>query len=179
MNKAVSIAYIDYLVAFAVTFIMMYAPVHSKNEAKLDAKAEFVITMDWGDASPNDVDLWVEDPEGHIVSFRTKSSGTMTLDRDDLGTGGASDPIRREVVTIRGKLQGRYTVNAMMYSLRGAPTPVKVSIMKMNPFKSVADKQFTLTTQGEEITAASFDVDNDGNIINVDKDTQTRLAVKQ
>ncbi len=35
----------------------------------VNLKAEYIITVDWQDNLPDDVDIWVQDPNGEIVSY--------------------------------------------------------------------------------------------------------------
>ena len=58
-----------------------------RSEAKtgiIDPKAEYILTITWEDNSPDDIDVWVEDPEGQLVYFRAAEAGLLHLDRDDL-----------------------------------------------------------------------------------------------
>ena len=51
----------------------------------VNMKAEYIITVDWKDSLPDDIDLWVKDPNGEIVSYLKKDAGWLHLDRDDRG----------------------------------------------------------------------------------------------
>ena len=51
----------------------------------VNLKAEYIITVDWQDNLPDDVDIWVQDPNGEIVSYLKKDAGWLHLDRDDQG----------------------------------------------------------------------------------------------
>ena len=101
-------------------FIALLAISPDAKDGKIDSKAEFIITMDWPDNHPDDLDLFVQDPVGNIAWYRHREAGFLTLDRDDRG--GANDfivvngkkipsPIREEIVTMRGIVAGEYTVN--------------------------------------------------------------------
>ncbi len=101
-------------------FLALLAISPDSKEGKIDSKAEFIITMDWPDNHPDDLDLFVQDPAGNIAWYRHREAGFLTLDRDDRG--GANDfivvngqkiasPIREEIVTVRGIVAGEYTVN--------------------------------------------------------------------
>ena len=90
----------------------------------VNMKAEYIITVDWKDSLPDDIDLWVKDPNGEIVSYLKKDAGWLHLDRDDRGV--VNDkiiidgkeviyPINREVVTLRGIIPGEYVVNLYLY----------------------------------------------------------------
>ena len=110
------------LVGFAFLFIIAFILI--KPEAKkhdFERRAEFVVVMEWDDDQPDDIDLYVQDPTGNKVSFRTPIVNFMYLDKDDLGY--ANDVvynangtvtkvnINREVVTIRGIIPGEYIIN--------------------------------------------------------------------
>ena len=94
-------------------------------DGKIDSKAEFIITIDWPDNHPDDIDLFVQDPAGNIAWYRHREAGFLTLDRDDRG--GANDfivvngkkipsPIREEIVTVRGIVPGEYTRQCLAFS---------------------------------------------------------------
>ena len=48
-------------------------------------KAEFIISVLWPEQRPDDIDVWVEDPNGEILSYLRKDAGWLHLDRDDQG----------------------------------------------------------------------------------------------
>ncbi|MEM7026462.1 MAG: hypothetical protein AAF637_28380, partial [Pseudomonadota bacterium] len=88
------------LLGFVVMFVLAYLLINPIAETgAVDAKAEILITLNWPDGRREDVDIYVEDPAGNLVWFRTREAGLMHLDRDDLGR--SNDVIRisgREVV---------------------------------------------------------------------------------
>ena len=117
------------LLGFAFLFIIAFLLI--KPEAKkedFERRAEFVIVMEWNHEMPDDIDLYVQDPTGDIVSFRHPIVNFMHLDKDDLGyvndivynaNGKITKVnINREVVTIRGIIPGEYIINAHYYSSR-------------------------------------------------------------
>src|SRR6201986_5494837 len=68
-------------------FIVLRAVSPDTKDGKIDSKAEFIITMDWPDNHPDDLDLFVQDPLGNIAWYRHREAGFLTLDRDDRGGG--------------------------------------------------------------------------------------------
>ena len=119
------------LLGFAFLFIIAFLLI--KPEAKkedFERRAEFVVVMEWNHDMPDDIDLYVQDPTGDIVSFRHPIVNFMHLDKDDLGyvndivynaNGKITKVnINREVVTIRGIIPGEYLINAHYYSSRQA-----------------------------------------------------------
>ena len=76
------------VVAF-LFFIALLAITPEARDGKVDSKAEFIVTMDWPDNHPDDLDLFVQDPAGNIAWYRHRESGFMVLERDDRG--GAND----------------------------------------------------------------------------------------
>ena len=137
-------------------------------------KAEYIITVDWKDSLPDDIDLWVKDPNGEIVSYLKKDAGWLHLDRDDQGI--VNDkviidgketiyPINREVVTLRGIIPGNYTVNLYMYDNKSLePVNAKITIEKVNPtLKLVFFDNVILKSKDTELTVGKFRLDSSGN----------------
>src|SRR5579864_630732 len=48
-------------------FLALLAVSQESKDGKIDSKAEFIITMDWPDNHPDDLDLFVQDPAGNIA----------------------------------------------------------------------------------------------------------------
>jgi hypothetical protein len=159
-------------------FIALLVMNPDANKGKVDAKAEFLITMSWPDGHPDDVDLYVEDPGGNIVWYHQREAGFMVLDRDDRG--GANNVItvngrkiasliRQETVSIRAIVAGEYTVNVNHYlATSGRPVPVTIKVEKINPTVEVVFYDtVTLDHSGQENTAVRFNVAESGNVTEV------------
>ena len=165
----------------ALTFFFVLAVMFMNPEAKkgiIDPKAEYIITVNWPDNSPDDIDLWVEDPSGAIIWFRNREAGLVHLDRDDRGglnnsivVDGKrmSSPIRQETVSIRGVIAGEYTVNVNHYlATTNAPVPVSVKVEKVNPTVEVVHYDtFNVDHAGQEKTAVRFRVADNGRVTDV------------
>src|SRR5215468_5469078 len=155
-------------------------------DGKIDSKAEFLITMDWPDNHPDDLDLFVQDPIGNIAWYRHREAGFLTLDRDDRG--GANDfimvngrkipsPIREEIVTVRGVVAGEYTVNVSHFqATTGQPVTATVKVQKLNPTAQVVfDDKVTLDHTGDEKTALRFRIDAEGKVVDVHRRSKSLL----
>tara|TARA_Y100000310_G_scaffold100203_1_gene98065 strand:- start:1155 stop:1760 length:606 start_codon:yes stop_codon:yes gene_type:complete len=157
---------------FIISFLLISPP---KKEGTVEPKAEFLIVMTWPNTIDDDVDVYVEDPNEGIVFFKQQEVKLMHLDRDDVGLRGdgimTPDGLvqftdNREVVTLRGYTAGEYTVNIHMYSKKSKhPTPVKIEIVKINPYSIVSVTHWSLTRKGQEETACRFTVSTDGDVI--------------
>ena len=165
------------VVAF-LFFIALLAIAPEAKEGKVDSKAEFIITMDWPDNHPDDLDMFVQDPAGNIAWYRHREAGFMVLERDDRG--GANDfilvngkkiasPIREEIVTIRGIVPGEYTVNVSHFQATTAlPVPATVKVQKLNPTTQVVfDNIIIVDHTGDEKTAVRFVLDEGGKVVDV------------
>jgi len=143
-------------------------------------KAEFMITTTWPRDLDDDVDMYVEDPQGNLVAFMRREEGLMHLDRDDLGH--RNDSIdtewgviefkdNREIVTIRGTVPGEYVVNVHMYMKRSAvvEVPVTIQLDKINPYSTVTIKEVILRISGDEGTAFRFTLNKDGDVIDINQ----------
>jgi len=169
------------LLGFAFMFFISFALIQSPQDGgNIESKAEFIISAEWEDYHPDDIDLVVEDPRGNIVYFQKQQAGLMHLDRDDRGTLAdrividgveLENPSNQEVVTIRGFMAGEYVVNLLYYKSNFViPLKVKVKIEKINPkLEVVFFGDYFLKKTGEEITAVRFLLDNKGNVIDLNQ----------
>ena len=169
-------------IVIGVAFMFMLAfllinPVAKKQD--IESKADFLIILNWDTKSFNDLDLWMRDPLENTVSFRNKDNGLMHLDRDDLG--GKNDRIKqpdgtikyvalnREILALRGTVEGWYVVNIHSYRKRDEPNPVKgsVELIQVNPYKVIAIQDFEIQLQGIEKTIWQFEMDDTGDIVDI------------
>jgi len=165
------------VVAF-LFFIALLAIAPQAKEGKIESKAEFIVTMDWPDNHPDDLDLFVQDGAGNIVWYRHREAGFMVLERDDRGGGNdfivvngkkIPSPIREEIVTIRGIVAGEYTVNVSHFqATTGKPVPATLKVQKLNPITQVVfDNAVIVDHTGDEKTAVRFTLDDMGNVVDV------------
>ncbi len=178
------------LIAFVFCFIVALIAMNPKalKSGDVAAKAEYIVTLGWADLDPNDVDLWVQNPAGDIVWFRSREAGLMHLDRDDRGASNdtvevngrlITNPLNQEVVTLRGIVAGEYVVNAHYYEGKdadkpsggasdarlGQAVPVTLTVVKVNPRAEVVFYgQHTLARPGEEATLVRFTVNANGSV---------------
>ncbi len=155
---------------FLIAFILMAEP---NKQGNVTVKAEFLITINWPDGHPDDIDVLVEDPSGVVLWFDNKDTGTMHLDRDDRGAvqdqmmiNGkmVTNPINQESVSIRAWIPGEYVVNILHYNANyNEPVPVSVKVEKLNPVVTlVYYGVHSLNRAGMEVTATRFVLDNSG-----------------
>ena len=165
-------ALLGFAFMFFISFALIQKPV---DEGNIESKAEFIISVEWEDYHPDDVDLIVEDPLGNIVYFQNKEDGLMHLDRDDRGTladrliidgVNVENPANQEIITIRGIMAGEYIVNLLHYKANFVvPLKTKVKIEKINPrVEIVYFGDHFLTKTGDELTAVRFFLDEKGNV---------------
>ncbi len=167
----------------ALTFFFILAVLFMNPVAKkgiIETKAEYLITVTWPDNNPDDVDVWVEDPTGALVWFRSRDAGLVHLDRDDRGMLNDTldingrqvvNPLNQEVVTIRGIVPGEFIVNVHYFATEtGKPVKVTVRVDKVNPTLEVAYyDSVTLEQKGEEKTAVRFRLNEDGSISGINQ----------
>ena len=191
-NYHTNMAFLDLLfntlLCFAALFCLAFILINpSKKNKTVEAKAEFMITIIWPADMDDDVDTYVEDPEGNLVAFNRREQCLMHLDRDDVGF--SSDRIQtsfgvveykenREIVSLRGIVPGEYVVNVHMYTKReDKETPVTILLEKINPFKLVTARNVVLVQQGDEKTAFRFTLDDEGKVIDTN-DLEKSLTSK-
>src|SRR5260370_21203243 len=163
-------------------FLALLAMNPEAKTGKIESKAEFIITMNWPDNHPDEVDLYVEDPLGNIAGYHQREAGFLVLDRDDRGAMNdsivvngkkISSPIRQEIVSIRGIVPGEYTVNVNYYVKYFANTPLlpvaaAVKGEKLNPTVELVYADTTMLDHlGQEKTAVRFRVAEGGGVTDV------------
>lgn len=157
---------------FAMALVFINPPAR---EGNVTLKADFIITVNWPDGDPNDIDTWVQDGSGRLCWFKARDEGLMHLDRDDRGSlndrivvNGREilNPLNQEVVTLRGIDPGEYTVNVHYYkSETKQPVPVTIQVVRINPRAEVVYYgQVKLERQGQEKTAVRFTVNAAGSV---------------
>ncbi|WP_420467581.1 hypothetical protein [Panacagrimonas sp.] len=164
------------LLGFTLLFMIAVTSINPPTkDGDIPAKAEMIVTTTWADGGDDDIDTWVEAPDGEVVWYRNPEGGLMHLDRDDRGVENDSllvdgrnvvNPLNQEVVTVRGLLPGDYTVNVHRYRARGPDLlPVEVSVVKVNPrLEVVYYGTVELGAEGQEKTAVRFSVARDGSV---------------
>lgn len=167
---------IGFVYLFMIAFILIN-PIAKKGDVV--KKAEYLVTIEWDHWRNDDIDLWIKDPQGNIVSFLKKSSGLMNLEKDDLGYKNdiieeTKDGIKildlnREVVTLRGTVQGEYEVMAHVYSRKisvdsnGQQSQegtgyITVQVIKINTYEEVYTAKFPYNETGEQISLVRFGI---------------------
>jgi len=160
------------------TFLFLVAIMFMNPEAKsgiIDPKAEYIITITWEDNNPDDIDTWVEDPDGRVIWFRNPEAGLLHLDRDDRGLVNDTitingeeiqNPLNQEIVTIRGVVKGEYVVNLHYYATKTKkPVDVNIRLVKVNPaLEIIYYGTVTMSKLGDEKTALRFKIGHDGQI---------------
>lgn len=162
------------LLAFACLFVLAFS-LMNQNKKTPETKAAYLLTFTWDKALDNDVDAYVEDPEGNLVCFVRREDGLMHLDRDDLGH--KNDVVEtkfgkivfnenKEIVTLRGTSVGEYCVNVHAYNFNhDKPTEVTVQLEKVSPTYSVlVQRKVTLLKNGDEKTAFRFRINGRGEL---------------
>ena len=173
------------------TFLFLVAIMFMNPEAKsglIDPKAEYILTITWEDNSPDDIDTWVEDPDGRIIWFRSPEAGLLHLDRDDRGLLNdtitikgvvVENPLNQEVVTIRGVVKGEYVVNLHYYaSETHKAVDVNVRLVKVNPaLEIIYYGTVNLEKAGDEKTALRFSIGADGKIYKINFLTKQLVSI--
>jgi hypothetical protein len=177
------------LLGFAFMVFIAFSLINPTNKTgAVDVKAEFIITMNWPDNDPNDMDIYVEDPAGNIVWYHSKEAGLMHLDRDDRGNyrdtitvngHTIQNPLNQETVTVRGIVPGEYVVNGNEF-LASTPdkVPVSIKVEKLNPVATVVYYgTHEFDHKGQEETFVRFTLDENGQVTDVN--TRPKSLVRE
>ena len=163
---------IGFVYLFVIAFILIN-PVAKKGD--VIKKAEYMIVLEWNHEYNDDVDLWVKDPAGNVVSFLQKSKGLMHLEKDDLGHSndiidkGSQKKViylNREVLTLRGTIEGEYQVMAHVYNRKftmingtarqDLPGFLEITVIKINPYVETYYAKVPYIETGQNISLVRF-----------------------
>lgn len=168
---------LGFVFLFIIAFILIN-PITKKSDAP--KKAEYLIVIEWDDDKNDDIDLWVRDPAGNVISFINRTGGLLNLEKDDLGRSNDAVVmpdgsvkvlnINREVVTVRGIVPGVYNVQAHVYSRKSwkeedAVGTITVKVIKVNPYGEVYMGTKMYNIKGQQITLLNFKLDKDGKFL--------------
>lgn len=165
------------------TFLFLVAIIFMNPDAKsgiIDPKAEYILTITWEDNNPDDIDVWIEDPDGNVLWFKNPDIGLLHLDRDDRGMANdvlyingeeLENPLNQEVVTLRGIVKGEYVVNLHYYATETKkPVDINVRLVKVNPaLKVIYYDVINLEKKGDEKTAFRFKISHTGEVSSINK----------
>lgn len=198
-------AYIDVLLnvltgiifLFILTTLMIQP--QKKQDEGIKKNAEYIMNVEWHKDIDCDVDVWVQDPANNVVYFQQRDKGIMHLERDDLGfrndivsvvPGNTINVVEnRETWVLRGIVPGIYTVNVHLYGCRidgvavmmgqDYNVPVMIELFKINPkYTLVTKKEVILNKVWEEISVMNFQLDTNGNVINITNDYKQLVKSK-
>ena len=198
-------AYIDVLpnVLTGIIFLFILTTLMIQPQKKQDEgikkNAEYIMNVEWHKDIDCDVDVWVQDPANNVVYFQQRDKGIMHLERDDLGfrndivsvvPGNTINVVEnRETWVLRGIVPGIYTVNVHLYGCRidgvavmmgqDYNVPVMIELFKINPkYTLVTKKEVILNKVWEEISVMNFQLDTNGNVINITNDYKQLVKSK-
>ena len=169
---------IGFVYLFVIAFILIN-PVAKKGD--VTKKAEYMVTIEWNHKYNDDIDLWIKDPAGNVVSFLQKSKGLMHLEKDDLGYSndmyvkGREKKIihlNREVLTLRGTFPGEYQVMAHVYNRKftmldgkqrqDLPGIIEITVIKINPYSETYFARVPYIETAQTLSLVRFNIgDND------------------
>ncbi len=165
---------IDFLCCLLLVVYTMIAP--PPKPASIDTLGQYAVEVTWPAGRNDDMDTYVEDPAGNIVSFSDHDVGLMHLEHDDLGK--SSDRVQyagtaavvndnRERVVLRGVIPGEVTVNVHAYRMTGpGACPVMVKLYRLRgDDRTLLERRLTLERRGEEVTAFRFALDRRGKLV--------------
>jgi len=153
------------LVGFVFLFFIAFILINPiADDGKIDPPDQAMIVVNWSDNSKLDVDIWIRDPNGNILSFTNRTIPGMHLEKDDLGFGNDSYDgnviynKNQEVVHITKLFEGTYQVSLHLYSDHAdiLPQDVTVEFMSIKNFRKLGSKTITFSNKGQEQPILSF-----------------------
>lgn len=157
------------LVGFVFLFFIAYILINPIAKKGIITPPDIaLVVIQWNDGSTSDVDVWIRDPEGRVMSFQNKVISGMHLEKDDLGNRNdtvwvngedVTNPTNQEVIHIQQFIPGTYQVSIHMYNMRGEPAQdIIASLKTLDPYREQATKNLQLTDPGQEKGVFEFTI---------------------
>ena len=134
----------------------------------LPARTEIVVEAFWPKGTSYDIDLWGMGPDGVAVGWGAHSAGPLlNLERDDRGIINDASGLNYEIMTVRAREPGEYTINLHLYDLHGEPVPVFVDVLvtATGSMGEIYSGQVELVQPKDEVTAVRFSLGDDGLLV--------------
>lgn len=183
-RRSLPLSVLDLLFILLLTLLVITMLRQPIRNSDIETPAEFIVELTWPEDARSDLDLWFRAPGGEKLYFGSKQKSVYSLDRDDLGISndtvlqpdGTRKTVRlnREVVTLRGWVAGNYTFNAHSYKWADSePFEAVVRFIRINPYKLELEQHLTFSMRGQELTAATITLSEDGRVIGVSDEPVT------
>ena len=114
LSRWVAIPFIDTLLLIVGVIALLAHPV-AKTAASRPI-ADYVLYVVWDTGLDEDIDVFVQGPDGQTTWYRNRDIGYASIDRDDLGLHRDSGPINQEIVSLRSPPDGNYFVSIHDYN---------------------------------------------------------------
>jgi hypothetical protein len=156
--------------------LLIIVPHLKQDHDGIKPKAEYLVTLTWGDHRDIDLDLWLKHNDC-VIYYQSRECIDISLDRDSRGyTSNASvnpdgtptiSP-NQEVIAIRAKLPGDFLTAVNYYQRNTDPdlaVDCKVELIKLNPTVQVVQSvKLHFDRQNQTLNAIAFHVDEDGTV---------------
>lgn len=140
----------------------------SERQHEVPIRGEIVMEAFWPSGTRYDVDLWVMGPDGIPVGWGYyKESAAVHLERDDRGQLNDASKLNYEMISVRKRLPGEYTVNLHMFHPFGEPLPVPVTVKVTgrDDLGEIYSGESILDRRYRELTVIRFTLDDDGKLV--------------
>ncbi|MBI2042447.1 MAG: hypothetical protein HYT21_01725 [Candidatus Nealsonbacteria bacterium] len=174
-NQDSPFRFVDPPLSIAFFFIMLVLllsllPVSKEKPAKPDLPVPggLMVTIEWPPDYSQDIDLWVEGPDGQPVGYSHKGSSIFSYLRDDLGAG-TYENFNYEFALGRDLTEGEYIINLHFYAYHSGTgdVPVGVTVILYSPtgVSMVFKGTIAMNAVGQELTAVHFRLDDAHNLV--------------
>src|SRR3990167_11091366 len=103
-SKRPLVSAFDLLSCLLLIFVVLVlVSTTKKSTSQIETLGLYAVVITWPNGSKDDIDLYMQDPEGGLIFFASRDSGLMHLEHDDLGE---PDRVNMERGILRGTLPG-------------------------------------------------------------------------
>jgi hypothetical protein len=146
-----------FLVFFLLAMLLLVAVAATRARPSVPTPGEYAVVITWPARSDDDVDLWVQSPQGELAWYGARQSRSLHLEMDDLGHVSDSSGRNRERTVIRVAEDGEYAASVHLYRQDTAdgidPVPVRAELWRLaGTDRRLLVRRVILAEQGQEQT---------------------------
>lgn len=131
MRKGIAFAALDLMGSLLLVIYALINPPVTEARSAIETHGRWAVVMTW-EASDNDVDLWMQQPDGRRVFWRNPRSPESHLEQDDVGIrADCRTCVNVERMVIRSVQPGEAILTAHCYACYDVPIAVTVTLWRL------------------------------------------------
>ena len=167
MRKGLALAALDLMGSLLLVVYVLINPPVIEARSTIETAGRWVAVVTW-EASDNDVDAWLQQPDARKVWWSNPRSPIAHLEQDDLGFTNDDRAVNRERIVIRTVQPGEHILKLHCDARYVLPIVGAVTLwLLQGADRKVSQTRLAFNANGTEKTAFRFSLDESGILQNL------------